>query len=32
LHRSHPPATSVSTPTPTHTRPVTCHFTMHTTQ
>ncbi|MFE7392713.1 hypothetical protein [Streptomyces sp. NPDC057582] len=32
LHRSHPPVTSMSTPEPTHTRPVTCYFTMHTTQ
>ncbi|AXE81031.1 hypothetical protein C5746_33330 [Streptomyces atratus] len=31
LHRSHPPTTSVSTPTPTHTRSVTRHVTMHTT-
>ncbi|MEV5177870.1 hypothetical protein AB0L10_44310, partial [Streptomyces flaveolus] len=31
LHRSHPPVTSMSTPEPTHTKPVTCYFTMHTT-
>lgn len=32
LHRSHPPTTSTSTPNPTHTRPVTSNFTMHTAQ
>lgn len=32
LHRSHPPAPSVSAPTLVHTRPATCYFTMHTAQ
>jgi hypothetical protein len=30
LRRSHPPTTSTSTPNPTHTRPATSNFTMHT--
>jgi hypothetical protein len=32
LRRSHPPTTSTSIPNPTHTRAVTCNFTMHTAQ
>lgn len=32
LHHGHRPPTSMSTPNPAHTRPVTCNFTMHSAQ